>query len=231
MPPPRATRAHPGRRARTVHEVGDDPKEVRSIHSFVRVPPPAAWAEVLHSAPSGRGPRFLLAGAQPSGFCGWREGGRCGAADPETSECPTQNGSKHPEWVATTDCRDHTSEMTAGEKLEKARSHLERVLAAWDPPDWADLSLYGFYALEAAVEAACLHLGIATQKAHWARVEAARVLHQAHGLADVSELLRDLNETRKSEAYGDVQAPELDAEDVATDIELYVEAVATLLRA
>ena len=40
----------------------------------------------------------------------------------------------------------------AHEKLELARRHLGRVQAAWDPPDWADLSLYGFYALEAAVE-------------------------------------------------------------------------------
>jgi hypothetical protein len=91
------------------------------------------------------------------------------------------------------------------------------------------LSFYGFYALEAAVEAACLHLGIVTQKAHWARVEAARTLHDKHRLAGVSELLRDLNETRKSEAYGDVEAPELDAEDVANEIESYVESVAKLL--
>ena len=121
--------------------------------------------------------------------------------------------------------------MTAAEKLDLAQKHLERVQAAWDPPDWADLSLYGFYALEAAVEAACLHLGMTTQKAHWARVGAAEGLHRDHGLADVSALLRDLNETRKSEAYGDVDAPELDAEDVATKIGLYVDSVAKLLGA
>ena len=90
--------------------------------------------------------------------------------------------------------------MTAAEKLELANSHLERIQGAWDPPDWADLSLYGFYALEAAVEAACLHLGIPTRKAHWARVEAAELLHRDYDLANVSDLLRDLNETRKSEA-------------------------------
>ena len=118
---------------------------------------------------------------------------------------------------------------TASEKLKLARRHLERVQAAWDPPDWADLSLYGFYALEAAVEAACLHLGMTVQKAHWARVEAAETLHDQLGLQDVSDLLRDLNETRKSEAYGDVEAPELDAEDVASRIELYIDSVAELL--
>jgi len=118
---------------------------------------------------------------------------------------------------------------TASEKLKLARRHLERVQAAWDPPDWADLSLYGFYALEAAVEAACLHRGMTVQKAHWARVEAAETLHDQLGLQDVSDLLRDLNETRKSEAYGDVEAPELDAEDVASRIELYIDSVAELL--
>jgi hypothetical protein len=34
---------------------------------------------------------------------------------------------------------------------------------------------------------------------------------------------------RKSEAYGEVDAPELDAEATASDIELYIDAVATLL--
>ena len=45
----------------------------------------------------------------------------------------------------------------------------------------------------------------------------------------MSELLRDLNETRKSESYGDVPAPELDAEETASQIEAYVEAVRTLI--
>lgn len=118
---------------------------------------------------------------------------------------------------------------TAEEKLELARRHLERVQAAWDPPDWADLSLYGFYALEAAVEAASLHYGMKFQKAHWARVEAAETLHRQYSLPDVSALLRDLNETRKSEAYGDVQAPELDAEAVASEIESFIDSVGQIL--
>ena len=37
------------------------------------------------------------------------------------------------------------------------------------------------------------------------------------------------DEVRKREAYGDVVAPELDAEDVATEVERYVEAVALLV--
>jgi hypothetical protein len=60
-------------------------------------------------------------------------------------------------------------------------------------------------------------------------VEAAKTLHDQHRLPDVSVLLRDLNETRKSEAYGDVQTPELDAEDVASEIELFIESVGQIL--
>ena len=41
--------------------------------------------------------------------------------------------------------------------------------------------------------------------------------------------VRDLNDARKAAAYGDTEAPELDAEDSATQIENYVEAVAELL--
>ena len=118
---------------------------------------------------------------------------------------------------------------TAQEKLELAQRHLERVQLAWDPPDWADLSFYGFYALEAAVQAACLHYGMNVQKTHWARVGAAKTLHSQHGLPDVSALLRDLNEARKSEAYGDVQAPELDAEDVASEVESFIDSVRRIL--
>lgn len=84
--------------------------------------------------------------------------------------------------------------------MELAQRQLDRVQAAWDPPDWADLSLYGFYALEAAVEAASVHCRMDVQKAHWARAAAA-------------------------ETYGDVHAPELNAEDVAARIEAFIDSV------
>ena len=119
---------------------------------------------------------------------------------------------------------------TAQGKLELAEKHLERVQGAWDPPDWPQLSMFGFYALEAAVEAAALHYGLEVQKNHPSRVTAARTLHDDFGLPAVSDLLRDLNETRKSEAYGDVVAPNLEAEDVASEVELYILAVAKLLQ-
>ena len=55
-------------------------------------------------------------------------------------------------------------------------------------------------------------------------------LHKTHGLPDVEGLLNDLNEARKAAAYGDVLAPALDAEEVATEIERYVEAVENFLQ-
>ena len=118
------------------------------------------------------------------------------------------------------------------EKIELAQQQLARVQMAWDDPtDWADLSHYGFHALENAIDAACAHFGLESAgNSHWKRVERARELHRDHGLDDVSDLLRDLNETRKSESYGDVTAPPLDAEDTAVSIERYVEAVGELLR-
>jgi hypothetical protein len=97
------------------------------------------------------------------------------------------------------------------------------------PTDWADLSVYGFYCLEAAVEAGALHVGIRTSKKHWEKVDLASDLHRKHGLPDVTDLLRDLNDARKAAAYGDVDRPELDAETLAAEIERYVDAVAALL--
>ena len=48
-------------------------------------------------------------------------------------------------------------------------------------------------------------------------------------MPDVSDLLRDLNEARKANAYGDIPEPSLDAEDVARRIEEFVEAVKAVL--
>ena len=119
----------------------------------------------------------------------------------------------------------------ADEKLKLARRHLERVRVAWHEPDWADLSIYGFYALEAAVDAACLQVGIKAGKSHPARAQAAAELASTHGLPDVSELLRGLNEVRKHQSYGDVaDAPELGAEEIAAEVEAYVDSVAKLVQ-
>ncbi len=115
-------------------------------------------------------------------------------------------------------------------KLVLARRHLERVQAPWETPtDWEVLSLFGFFCLEAAVEAAALKFGMATSKKHWEKVDTAIELHKKHGLPDVGQLLRHLNDARKAAAYGDVPAPNLDAQDVASAIEQYVAAVGQLL--
>jgi len=118
----------------------------------------------------------------------------------------------------------------APEKLSLAKDHLDRVLAAWDEPtDWKDLSVYGFSCLEAAVDAVSMHMGSVTKRDHTKREHAAKEFHDRFGLPDVSGLLIELNEARKSELYGDVPAPDLDAEDVASDIEAYVNEVERLL--
>ena len=114
-------------------------------------------------------------------------------------------------------------------KLLLARDHLEDVLEAWnEPTDWKDLSVYGFHCLEAAVDAASMHVGLPTSRSHWKRVEAATELHDKWNLPDVSDLLRDLNDARKSHLYGDIPDPGLDTEDVASRIEEYVNAVEQL---
>ena len=105
---------------------------------------------------------------------------------------------------------------------------MERVLAAWDDPtDWSDLSLYGFYCLEASVVSAAIQMGLEPKRTHTRKAELARTL-QPHGLPDIDTLLSDLNMARKAAAYGDVDFPELDAEDVAARIEEYVDAVSAL---
>ncbi|MEE9282147.1 MAG: hypothetical protein V3V67_18425 [Myxococcota bacterium] len=116
------------------------------------------------------------------------------------------------------------------DSLELARSHLGRVqTAAYDPIDWTDLTVYGFYALEAAVMAAAAHLEWNIRRNHPAKIEAARRLTEEHGLPEVQRLLLELNAARKATAYGDAPLPEMDAEDVSAEIETYIEAVAALI--
>jgi hypothetical protein len=113
-----------------------------------------------------------------------------------------------------------------------ARRHLERVQAAWyEPTDWDDLTLYGFYCLEAAVMAAGTSLGWKITSTHQAKVDAAIRLRVEHGLPDVYHLLIALNRARKAVAYGDTPLPDLNAEQVARGIEEYVEAVTRLMSA
>jgi len=119
--------------------------------------------------------------------------------------------------------------MTARQYPSLAKKHLERVQAAWDPPDLLDLSMYGFYCLENAVSAAATHAKVTFAKTHPSRAEAARQLAARHGLPDVSSLLVQLNDARKSVAYGDIAMPHLDPEDIASEIAEYVGAIEAFL--
>lgn len=120
----------------------------------------------------------------------------------------------------------------AAEKLKLAQKHLDRVRTArTEPTDWEDLFLYGFYCIEAAVDAAAIHFKLGTSRKHWEKVNIASKLHKKKGLPDVTELLRDLNDGRKAAAYGDIPLPELDAEDIVSKIQEYVDAVEAALTA
>ena len=121
--------------------------------------------------------------------------------------------------------------QTAEDSFQLALSHLQRVQASWDDPtDWADLSSYGLYCLEAAVVAAALHLDKTRPNTHPAKAAMAELLREDHDLPAIEDLLVDLNGMRKYKAYGDTDPPEtLDPEEAATAIEQYVDAVRKLL--
>lgn len=122
------------------------------------------------------------------------------------------------------------AEPTPKEYLALAKSHLKRAIAAAvDPVDWTDLSTYGFYCLEAAVMAAASQLKLNPQKTHRGKIQAAKRLANDHRLPDVSDLLLELNTARKAHAYGDVEAPALDEQDLTEDLHAYVEAVNKVL--
>ncbi|MGO9116307.1 MAG: hypothetical protein ACLQPD_01720 [Desulfomonilaceae bacterium] len=121
--------------------------------------------------------------------------------------------------------------MTAEEQLQLAKDQLERVQNAASEPDWKDLSLYGFYCLENAVCAAATHAGIHFSRSHPEKIKAADRLSAEHGFSPVSALLMDLNDARKAAAYGDIDSPELDAEDVVSHLEQYVKEVEAFLAA
>ena len=106
-------------------------------------------------------------------------------------------------------------------------SHLQRVQASWDDPtDWTALSTFGFYCLEACVVAATLHLERQRPRNHPDKAREARRLATEYNLPDIGDLLVDLNDMRKHEAYGDVDPPDdLHAKEIATAIEEYVEAM------
>jgi len=121
--------------------------------------------------------------------------------------------------------------LGAKRHLELAKRHLEKVQNAWDSPtDWSDLAIYGFYCLEQAVMAAATESGLRGRKQHRDKVQLANTLHKKNGLPDIAKLLTHLHRAQKYASYGDVKPPPLDPQDLASEIEEYVEAVTEFVR-
>jgi hypothetical protein len=114
--------------------------------------------------------------------------------------------------------------------LSRAESHLRRAHdAAPHPTDWYDLTIYGFYCLEAAVMAAATHVGLQVPRTHPGKAAASEKLARDHGLPDVSVLLPMLNAARKAAAYGDTTLPPLDPARLVRELERYVAAVGQMI--
>ena len=112
-------------------------------------------------------------------------------------------------------------------QLRLIDEQLAKVRAAWqEPTDWLVLSIFGFYAVENAVTFAADHFAVPWKKTHPSKLEAAEVLHSSYGLPDVRDLLKQLNALRLAAAYGEIEpVGQLDAEDLASQVEQYVIAV------
>ena len=114
--------------------------------------------------------------------------------------------------------------LSPRDRIELAKRELGKAqVAAIDPIDWLDVAVFSFYALENAVVAAADLEGVPWKRSHDSKVEVSDVLRDRLGLPDVADLLRDLNELRKSESYGEIRPPlNRRAEDIVTEVEDYV---------
>lgn len=117
--------------------------------------------------------------------------------------------------------------LSTREQVKLAEAHLAR---AKDNEDEEEQVLWAFYALENAVTAAASHCRIEYTNAHWSKQAAAKRLSKDHGLPNVASLIGDLNDARKSTAYGDVDDPGLDSADVLAQVEEYIKEVKKLLK-
>jgi hypothetical protein len=120
----------------------------------------------------------------------------------------------------------------AQQQLLLSRKHLAKVqrAVATEPVDWADLYIFGLYAVEMAAKAAGTRAGISEAETHAGQVNLANRLHEEHGLPDVEDMLRHLQRNRLHEAYGKlVPSGEFDAREVAAAVEGYVDAVGRIV--
>ena len=123
----------------------------------------------------------------------------------------------------------------ARKALNIARRHLERVQTAWwEPADAVEAVTFAFYAYENAVVSVAELNGRQWTKNHREKADLAHELFEQGLVAtDVSDRLREFNDLRKDVAY-DEPGPELaqlELEDVATELEQFVDEVTTLVEA
>lgn len=118
-------------------------------------------------------------------------------------------------------------------KLDLARKHLERVqVASRDPQDPEEAVTWAFYAYENAVIAAAETIGLSWEKNHYSKRHVAKELHRQGAVSrDLSSKLLELNDLRKDVAYGEPgpDLEEVDLEDLATELEGFVDEVAALI--
>jgi hypothetical protein len=111
-------------------------------------------------------------------------------------------------------------------KAEIARSHLEKAREEAGQNDLADAVQWSFACLEAAIDAISEMHGIAVDKNHWRRSQAATELYGKGVLPkDLAPLHRLLNEERKAVFYEgeDPDLGDLPIEDVLEDLQTAVE--------
>ncbi len=121
------------------------------------------------------------------------------------------------------------SEKEAQAKIALARNQLDRVQTAAYAEDRVEAVTWAFYSYENAVVAAAEKAGIAWQKTHPSKIQAAGELRLQGILSiDVGDKLQELNELRKDVAYGEPgpDLEEVDVEDLASELEAFVEEVA-----
>jgi len=120
--------------------------------------------------------------------------------------------------------------MTLNDRLQLARDQLTRVqAAAIHPVDWAELYNWAFYGFENAVVAAAASVGMSWERDHRKKAQLSVRLHAQYELPDVEQLLGDLKVLKENVTYGEARpAADYSAEDVATALERYVEAVERL---
>lgn len=112
--------------------------------------------------------------------------------------------------------------MSPKVKVQVAREHLTKAQDEAAGGDVRDALQWSFASLEAAIDALAETRGIAIDRKHWKRAEAAKSLHAQGALPqDLSELHRTLNEARKGVFYEGEEPDfgDISIDDVLADVE------------